>query len=389
MHPEKQEFHRGLDFKAKAGTDIPAAATGTVVYSGRNEGLGNTVIVKDSEGYFHLYAHMQDGGRMPRRGDSVKQGDIVGQVGSTGLRTTGPHLHYSVLDKMSGVRKADGGSLGVKLSDAAINPSTYDRGEGAASGVIGVEAGQPDVGNAKAISSVWKAPNASSIASIVPPPQSGPFPGITQSSAGQDGSYPRDLQATRGPAVPPGVPFISGNNPMSPGQSSSFDDRWSAINDLPGMFPDYLRPYLGQNGGAAEGPQAGPPATAPAIPFVSANDPTSQGRLSFYDRWSGMNDLPGAIPDYLRPYFPQGGSGAGNAQSQGLDIGPPEVLAPLTRPPSQTGSYDDLLRSLFAPDDLSRRVPDNLRRSDADDGAEPESSASVVIRRLTSRIVQY
>lgn len=80
---------------------------------------------------------------------------------------------------------------------------------------------------------------------------------------------------------------------------------------------------------------------------------------------------------------------ADNAQAAGLDIGPPEVLAPLTRPSSQPRSYDDFLRILFAPDDLSRRAPDNLRRSDAEDVAEPESAASVPIRRLTSRIVQY
>jgi murein DD-endopeptidase MepM/ murein hydrolase activator NlpD len=52
-------FHSGQDYAADAGTPIPAAKSGVVVYSGVNKNLGNTVIVRDSTGGYSLYAHMQ------------------------------------------------------------------------------------------------------------------------------------------------------------------------------------------------------------------------------------------------------------------------------------------------------------------------------------------
>jgi murein DD-endopeptidase MepM/ murein hydrolase activator NlpD len=57
----KAELHAGQDFAARAGTPIPAATSGTVVYSGLNKGFGNVVIVKNDAGGYSLYGHMQDG----------------------------------------------------------------------------------------------------------------------------------------------------------------------------------------------------------------------------------------------------------------------------------------------------------------------------------------
>jgi murein DD-endopeptidase MepM/ murein hydrolase activator NlpD len=97
---KKIEFHAGQDFGAPKGTPIPAATSGVVVYSGPNEGFGNLVVVKNDAGGYSLYGHMQDGGRA-ELGRRIWQGDTLGLVGSTG-RSTGPHLHYSVIRGKAG-----------------------------------------------------------------------------------------------------------------------------------------------------------------------------------------------------------------------------------------------------------------------------------------------
>jgi murein DD-endopeptidase MepM/ murein hydrolase activator NlpD len=133
IHPQtgEKEFHAGQDFKAPAGTPIPAATSGEVVYSGLNKGFGNVVIVKNSAGGYSLYAHMQDGDRV-QLGQRIWPGDILGRVGSTG-NSTGPHLHYSVIGNEAGEiiensdRPRDGGSIGIKLNEEnTIDPAGYD-----------------------------------------------------------------------------------------------------------------------------------------------------------------------------------------------------------------------------------------------------------------------
>jgi hypothetical protein len=133
IHPQtgEKEFHAGQDFKAQAGTPIPAATSGEVIYSGLNKGFGNVVIVKNSAGGYSLYAHMQDGDRA-QLGQRIWPGDILGRVGSTG-NSTGPHLHYSVIKKEAGqtIEKSkfprDGGSIGIKLNENnTIDPAGYD-----------------------------------------------------------------------------------------------------------------------------------------------------------------------------------------------------------------------------------------------------------------------
>ena len=85
--------HRGVDYAARTGTPIMATGDGTVVHKGNKGGYGRTVILKHGSEYTTLYAHMSKYARSVSRGKRVKQGQIIGYVGSSGL-ATGPHLHY-------------------------------------------------------------------------------------------------------------------------------------------------------------------------------------------------------------------------------------------------------------------------------------------------------
>lgn len=95
MHPILKigKMHAGLDFAAQSGTPIYATADGKVKLAGREGGYGNVVIISHGYGYETLYGHMSK--TKARTGQSVKRGDIIGYVGSTGL-STGPHLHYEI-----------------------------------------------------------------------------------------------------------------------------------------------------------------------------------------------------------------------------------------------------------------------------------------------------
>jgi murein DD-endopeptidase MepM/ murein hydrolase activator NlpD len=89
-------MHTGTDFAAPRGTPIYAAGNGTVVQVGRNGGYGKYVRIRHNGTFQTAYAHLSGYARKTRRGVRVKQGQIIGYVGSTG-RSTGPHLHYEVL----------------------------------------------------------------------------------------------------------------------------------------------------------------------------------------------------------------------------------------------------------------------------------------------------
>ena len=89
-------MHKGVDFAAPRGTPIYAAGDGTVIFAGRNKGYGNYVRIRHNGTYTTAYAHMQRIAEGIRRGVRVRQGQVIGYVGSTGL-VTGPHLHYEVL----------------------------------------------------------------------------------------------------------------------------------------------------------------------------------------------------------------------------------------------------------------------------------------------------
>lgn len=90
------KMHRGTDFAAPTGTPIYAAGKGQIDMAGRNGGYGNYVRIRHNSTYKTAYAHMQRIAKGISRGKSVKQGQIIGYVGTTG-RSTGPHLHYEVL----------------------------------------------------------------------------------------------------------------------------------------------------------------------------------------------------------------------------------------------------------------------------------------------------
>lgn len=89
-------LHKGTDFAAPTGTPIYAAGNGVVERASRYGGYGNYVRLKHINGYKTAYAHLSRYGRGVKKGRTVRQGDIIGYVGSTG-RSTGPHLHYEVM----------------------------------------------------------------------------------------------------------------------------------------------------------------------------------------------------------------------------------------------------------------------------------------------------
>ena len=90
------KMHRGTDFAAPLGTPIMASGSGVVKKAGWCGGGGNCVVIKHNSTYQTIYAHMSKFAKSIRAGVRVKQGQIIGYVGSTG-KSTGPHLHYEVL----------------------------------------------------------------------------------------------------------------------------------------------------------------------------------------------------------------------------------------------------------------------------------------------------
>ena len=91
------KMHTGTDFAAPMGTPIMASGDGKVTKAGWCGGGGNCVKIKHNSTYQTVYAHMSKFGRGIKKGKRVKQGQIIGYVGSTGL-STGPHLHYEVIE---------------------------------------------------------------------------------------------------------------------------------------------------------------------------------------------------------------------------------------------------------------------------------------------------
>jgi murein DD-endopeptidase MepM/ murein hydrolase activator NlpD len=88
--------HRGVDYVAPQGTPVRATADGRVRFMGTKGGYGNTVVLDYSGNYSTLYAHLSRFVPKLRTGQGVRQGQVIGYVGSTGL-ATGPHLHYEFL----------------------------------------------------------------------------------------------------------------------------------------------------------------------------------------------------------------------------------------------------------------------------------------------------
>ncbi len=98
MHPllGYSKMHKGVDFGAPTGTPIYAAGSGTIAEITKNSSYGNYVRIRHNGEYQTAYAHMSKFAKGLKKGDRVKQGDVIGYVGATG-RATGPHLHYEIL----------------------------------------------------------------------------------------------------------------------------------------------------------------------------------------------------------------------------------------------------------------------------------------------------
>ena len=90
------KMHRGTDFAAPMGTPIMASGNGVIKKAGWCGGGGNCVVIKHNSTYQTVYAHMSKFANGIRSGVRVKQGQVIGYVGSTG-KSTGPHLHYEVI----------------------------------------------------------------------------------------------------------------------------------------------------------------------------------------------------------------------------------------------------------------------------------------------------
>ncbi len=97
-HPllKYMRMHSGVDWAAPAGTPILAAGDGTVERVGREGGYGNYVRIRHANGFATAYGHMVRFAAGVEPGVTVKQGQIIGFVGSTGM-STGPHCHFEVL----------------------------------------------------------------------------------------------------------------------------------------------------------------------------------------------------------------------------------------------------------------------------------------------------
>ena len=90
----KQEHHKGIDIASKEGSNILAVADGVVTWSGERTGYGKMVEINHGNGYFTRYGHNKQ--QLVKAGDTVKKGEAIALVGSTG-RSTGPHVHIEVI----------------------------------------------------------------------------------------------------------------------------------------------------------------------------------------------------------------------------------------------------------------------------------------------------
>lgn len=102
------KMHKGMDFAAPTGTPIYAAGDGVIDYYGRRGGYGNYIRIRHNGTLKTAYAHMHKYAKGMGKGVRVKQGQVIGYVGTTG-RSTGPHLHYEVL-----------------VNNAQVNPNSVD-----------------------------------------------------------------------------------------------------------------------------------------------------------------------------------------------------------------------------------------------------------------------
>lgn len=104
--------HKGVDYAAPAGTPVRAAGDGRIHFRGREGGYGNAIVIEHGGGITTLYGHLSRFAKGASNGQRVRQGQVIGYVGSTGL-ASGPHLHYEY--RVNGVHR---NPQTVKLGDA-------------------------------------------------------------------------------------------------------------------------------------------------------------------------------------------------------------------------------------------------------------------------------
>ena len=95
LHPVKRRYlrHEGIDFRAATGTRVYAAKTGRILYAARKSGYGKTVVIQHADNFTTWYGHLSR--IRVSTGEIVKQGEVIGLSGDTGI-STGPHLHFEI-----------------------------------------------------------------------------------------------------------------------------------------------------------------------------------------------------------------------------------------------------------------------------------------------------
>jgi murein DD-endopeptidase MepM/ murein hydrolase activator NlpD len=122
-HPvlSKWRSHKGVDYAAARGTPIRASGDGKIIFAGTKGGYGRLIVIRHGGRYTTAYGHLHRYAKGARTGRKVKQGQIIGYVGSSGL-ATGPHLHYEF--RVNGVHR---NPLTVKLPEAQpVNQAYLD-----------------------------------------------------------------------------------------------------------------------------------------------------------------------------------------------------------------------------------------------------------------------
>ena len=122
-----RKMHKGVDFRARTGTPIVAAGNGVVDYVGRRGGYGKYIRIRHNGTYKTAYAHLSRYSKGLRSGMRVKQGDVIGYVGSTG-RSTGPHLHFEVLENGKQINPMTVGDFGAIRSLAGADLARFKAG---------------------------------------------------------------------------------------------------------------------------------------------------------------------------------------------------------------------------------------------------------------------
>lgn len=120
-HPVLHRFrrHRGVDYAASIGTPVKATSNGQVAFAGKKGGYGNAIILQHGAHYSTLYGHLNKFAKNIKKNTPVKQGQIIGYVGMTGL-ASGPHLHYEF--RIDGVHRDP---LTVRLPQGNPIPQKY------------------------------------------------------------------------------------------------------------------------------------------------------------------------------------------------------------------------------------------------------------------------